>query len=92
MGWDVRRLRDIIMDCARITGVERPLDMPEGMEWAPDATEDVTIHNLTVGVNRKMAEHHRDELVDILRAYPEDYGPLDKGPSYIAIGAAVGSQ
>lgn len=47
---------------------------------------------LSVGVDERKAQTHRDELVSILKTYRDDNAPLERGPSYIHVGATIGDQ
>ena len=51
----------------------------------------VDCHFITVGVDKEKAEEYRDELVLILKTYPQPER-LAGGPSYIEVGAEIGSQ
>ncbi len=44
-----------------------------------------------IGVDRALAEQHRGELISLLATYPEP-DRLAGGPSYIEVGAVLGSQ
>lgn len=46
---------------------------------------------VTVGVSKQKAEQHQDELISILREYPEP-DRLAGGPSYIEVGGVIGDQ
>lgn len=46
---------------------------------------------LTIGVDKEKAERRRDELVAILKDYPEPER-LAGGPSYIEVGGVIGDQ
>lgn len=58
-----------------------------------DATnlELVDCHFIKVGVDKAEAEKHRDELIAILREWP-DPEQLAGGPSYITAGGTIGDQ
>lgn len=64
--------------------------MPHESE-APESIEKVDVHFLTVGVNKPMADAIREELAGILDGYPRP-DRLAGGPSYIELGAEIGSQ
>lgn len=51
----------------------------------------VDVEFIVIGVNPQIAERYRDEFLRILREYPEP-SRLAGGPSYIEVGAEVGSQ
>ena len=53
--------------------------------------EQVNCHFIVVGVDKEKAEQYREELIDILKTYPQPER-LAGGPSYIEIGAEIGSQ
>lgn len=57
---------------------------------APDELEQVDVHFEIVGVDRERAEARRDELLSVLREWPD--GRLATGPSYIEAGGVVGDQ
>lgn len=46
---------------------------------------------IEVGVKQEMAQEYRDELVSLLKEWPEDT-PLSGGLSYIVFGGVLGSQ
>ena len=58
---------------------------------AAEGLDMVDLHFVKVGVKPREAESHRDELLAWCRAYPEP-NRLAGGPSYIEIGAIIGSQ
>jgi len=58
---------------------------------APQGLEKVDVVFMTIGVNKQQAEARKEELTDILNNYPEPER-LAGGPSYIEVGAAIGSQ
>lgn len=64
--------------------------MPHESDAAP-ALAMFDLHFLKVGVQPLMAEHRRGDLIEWLREYPEPER-LAGGPSYIEIGAVLGSQ
>lgn len=64
--------------------------MPHESEATPDL-EKVDVEFLVIGVKREAAERHRAELIEILNAYPQP-DRLKEGPSYIEVGAQIGSQ
>lgn len=71
--------------------------MPHESVITNDDYEKVDVHFVAVGVNRHAAELHAVELAEILGDYPpivfgEPNTPLTRGPSYISVGATVGSQ
>lgn len=64
--------------------------MPHESAAAPNI-EKVDVEFMVVGVDRAAAERHKDELVSILKEYPEPER-LARGPSYIEVGAVIGDQ
>lgn len=64
--------------------------MPHADEAKPEV-EKVDMEFLVIGVDKTAAEAHRDELVEILKTYPEPER-LANGPSYIEVGAVIGDQ
>lgn len=105
--WDKKqsRLREITLLCAqdfRKTKEEITKSVQNGIPvvdvWAMPYIEDappeliqVDCHFIIVGVNKKLAEAHKDEFLEILRTYPQ-MDRLKGGPSYIEVGAHMGSQ
>ena len=58
---------------------------------ANEELEKVDCHFIVVGVDKEKAKQYREELIDILKTYPQ----LDRlmgGPSYIEVGGEIGSQ
>jgi hypothetical protein len=53
--------------------------------------EFVDMHFITVGVNRPQAEKYRDELVALLKTYP-NFERFKQGLSYIEVGGEIGDQ
>lgn len=71
--------------------------MPHEDEVTDNGIVKVDCHFLTIGVDKQMAEAHRDQLVEILNDWPsEAWGqpvpPLQQGPSYIHVGGVIGDQ
>jgi hypothetical protein len=64
--------------------------MPHVSEAKPDI-EKVDLEFLVIGVDRAKAQAHKDELVSILKTYPEPER-LASGPSYIEVGGELGDQ
>lgn len=64
--------------------------MPHESE-ARDHLELIDLEFLTIGVDKAMAGRLKDELVAILRTYPNPES-LRGGPSYITVGAEIGDQ
>jgi hypothetical protein len=64
--------------------------MPHADE-APSDLEKVDCHFVVVAVDKGKAEEHRAELIELLKTYPQP-DVLAGGPSYIAVGAAIGDQ
>lgn len=64
--------------------------MPHESE-APEDLERIDVHFMTVGVSKEGAERERDRLAGILNSYPNP-DSLASGPSYIDVGATLGSQ
>lgn len=58
---------------------------------AKDNIEKVDCHFITVGVNKAKAEQYKDELIGILKTYPQPERLAD-GPSYIEVGGEIGDQ
>lgn len=65
-------------------------DMPHVSE-ATKGLVQVDVELLVIGVDPVKAAAHRDELIAILRDYPEPQ-ELKDGPSYITVGARIGDQ
>ena len=63
-------------------------DMPAADDPALEGMEMVDVHFIEVAIDRNAAEHHKAELVEILREYPR----LAAGPSYIEVGGEIGDQ
>lgn len=57
----------------------------------PAGLETVDVFFFLVGVRKTEAEKRRDELIELLEAYPEP-DRLAAGPSYIEIGGTIGDQ
>ena len=53
--------------------------------------EKVDLHFIVVGVDKAKAEQYKDELVGILKTYPQPER-LAGGPSYIEVGGEIGDQ
>lgn len=64
--------------------------IPHETEARPDL-EKVDMELLIIGVDKDKAEHRKAELIAVLNDYPEP-DQLASGPSYIEVGAAIGSQ
>ena len=64
--------------------------MPHVSE-ASSNMEKIDCHFVVVGVDKKKAEQYREELIEILNAYPQPKR-LAAGPSYIEVGAEIGDQ
>lgn len=58
---------------------------------ANNGIEKVDCHFIVVGVNKVLAEAHKDELIAILKTYPQPER-LAGGPSYIEVGSEIGDQ
>lgn len=71
-------------------GVVEIFAMPHQSE-APATIEKVDLEFLVVGVDRAKAEPLKDELLALLRTYPQPER-LAGGPSYIEVGAEIGDQ
>lgn len=67
------------------------INMMPHVDDASDRFEKVDVEFLVIGVDKTAAERHRDELITILKTYPEQ-ARLAKGPSYIEVGAIIGDQ
>ena len=101
---NTQRLHEILMETTvpfrkgsigtgRVEGgvqVMEVYDMPH-QDAAVDGIVKVDGHFIVVGVNKEKAEAARDEVVEILRDYPEPER-LAGGPSYIEIGGVLGDQ
>jgi hypothetical protein len=59
--------------------------------FARDDIVKVDVHFMVIGVDAAKAAAYRDELIEMLRSYPQP-DRLAGGPSYIEMGAAVGDQ
>jgi len=64
--------------------------MPHETEVPPEL-EKVDCHFIVIGVDKKMGEPLKDEIEHILQQYPIPER-LAGGPSYIEVGAEIGSQ
>jgi len=64
--------------------------MPHESE-ASAQLEKVDMCLLTIGVDKAQAEKHKEELISLLRDYPQPTD-LASGPSYITVGAVIGDQ
>ncbi len=64
--------------------------MPHADEARADL-EKVDCEFLVIGVDRKKAEEHRSDLIEIMNDYPEPKR-LAGGPSYIEVGGVIGDQ
>src|SRR4051794_4650173 len=71
-------------------GVLEVYAMPHVNE-APPGIVKVDVIFEVIGVDKQRAEQHRAELIALLNDYP-DPAELAGGPSYIAVGATIGSQ
>lgn len=71
-------------------GVTEIYAMPHAEE-APPELEVVDVEFIKIGVDKKAAEQHKDELVEILKDYPRP-DRLAQGPSYIEVGGEIGDQ
>ncbi|MBU6431427.1 MAG: hypothetical protein KGJ58_04075 [Patescibacteria group bacterium] len=58
---------------------------------AKDGIEKVDLHFIVVGVDKAKAEQYKDELVAILKTYPQPER-LAGGLSYIEVGGEIGDQ
>lgn len=58
---------------------------------AGNGFEKVDCHFIVVGVDKEMAEKRREELLAVLREYPQPER-LAGGPSYMEVGAVIGDQ
>jgi hypothetical protein len=63
-----------------------PADDPKAADL-----EKVDLEFLVIGVDKAAAERHKDELIEILKTYPQPER-LAGGPSYIEVGAEIGDQ
>jgi len=60
-------------------------------EIADKDVEFVDMHYITIGVNKLQAIKYRDELITIIKTYP-DFERFKQGLSYIEVGAEIGDQ
>ena len=58
---------------------------------AKDGIEKVDCHFIVVGVDKSKAEERKNELIAILKTYPQPER-LAGGPSYIEVGGEIGDQ
>lgn len=58
---------------------------------AENSIEKVDCHFIVVGVDKAKAKQYKNELIAILKTYPQP-GRLAGGPSYIEVGAEIGDQ
>lgn len=101
---NIERLHEILAECTiqlrkgpEISGEQKDgIDvveiylMPDESEAPPDMVK-VDLPFLVVGVDPEKAEARRTELLELLASYPEPER-LANGPSYIEVGATIGSQ
>lgn len=100
---DIKRLHEILVECTRQfrKGPKEERSKVGGLDvvevWfmphvddAPPGLDMIDVVVQWVGVDKAKAETHRDEFIQILRTYPN--GRLADGPSYIEVGAEIGSQ
>ena len=84
---DQTRMAEILQDClAQVYEEQTP---PEGVE--------IVDCYMQVPINKRKAEEYREELVRLLKEWPDEtWGvkvpPLEEGPSYIHVGGVIGSQ
>lgn len=71
-------------------GVVEFFAMPHVSEARHDL-ERVDLCFIEIGVDKAAAERHRDELISMLKAWPNP-DRLADGPSYIEVGAEIGDQ
>lgn len=71
-------------------GVLEVFAMPH-VSHAPPDMEQIDMVFFVIGVDKAAAEKHKDELIAILKDYPEPER-LAGGPSYIEVGAVIGDQ
>jgi len=93
LGTTTRQFRKGEQITQKTVGGMRIMDvyaMPHESE-AADGVEKVDCHFVVVGVDKKEAERRKDELVEVLKTYPEPER-LAGGPSYIEVGAEIGDQ
>lgn len=72
-------------------GVLEVYAMPHAADPAFTGYEQVDLHFVRVAVDRKAAEAERENLITLLRQWPEPER-LAGGPSYIEVGATIGDQ
>lgn len=70
-------------------GVVEIYDMPHVSEARPDLNK-IDMEFVVIGVDRKKAEEHKQELIEILNEM--DPQMMRDGPSYIHMGAEIGDQ
>lgn len=63
----------------------------------PSNFEQVDCHFFIVGVDKELANKHKDEFIEILSGWPLEYQGqaitrLEEGPSYILVGGILGDQ
>lgn len=63
----------------------------EGSGFSTLTTDTVDCHFVKVGVNKYLAESRKEELISLLKTYP-DQERLKGGPGYIEVGGVVGDQ
>lgn len=72
-------------------GVVHIYAMPHESQATNGSIEKVDLHFIVVGVDKTKAEQHKDELIAILKTYPQPER-LAGGPSYIEVGGEIGDQ
>lgn len=70
--------------------VKEIYSMPHESEALPEI-EKVDVEFMVIGVNKTAAAERKQELIDILREYPNPQSLAD-GPSYITVGGEIGDQ
>ena len=85
------RKGEAVVTEAPVNGVQvtHMFAMPHESEALPEVKK-VDVHFITIGVDLVEAAKHKDALVAELEKWPNDR--LTHGPSYIEVGAELGSQ
>ena len=78
-------------DIDKLPGSSADIYLMPHESQAKNDVEKVDLHFLVIGVDKKMAETIKDELIAILKTYPQPER-LAGGPSYIEVGAEIGDQ
>lgn len=65
--------------------------MPHVSQLNDERFECIDVHFIVVGVNKELAMKYRDEVIAILKTYP-NLERFRQGLSYIEVGAVIGDQ